>query len=232
MRAETKPIFHNWKEIFPAPWPTIWVWTILAIFILGLATPYSFTLTFIKISGIFLCFVYVLRNFPKDYLLQSALLVTFVADIILAINNTSEAGVLVFLMAQILHTIRLEGKNFLTQIISFSALALVAIIVNLIWPLLPMLYLICGFYIVAIFTNACISWRWWRQHPHSPRAFCAWLGFTLFLCCDVCTGVSYLSLNQLFPAFCYAPANFLAWFFYYPSQVLISNSSKTHTPAS
>lgn len=214
---------------FPAPWPAIWAWIFVTIVVLGIATPSVFTLTFIKIGGIFLCFVYAIKRFPKDHLLQAALLITFVADIILAINNTAEIGILFFLVAQILHNMRLEGKNYLTQIISFVALAMVALIVNLIWQIIPMLYLICGFYIVAICTNIYVSWRWWRQDRQNLHAFCAWLGFLLFLCCDACTGISYLSLNRLFPALLYAPANFFAWFFYYPSQILVSNSSKCVT---
>lgn len=216
------------RPTFPAPWPTIWAWIFLCIVVLGLATPTSFTLTVIKIGGIFLCFVYALRLFPQDRLLQLALLLTFCADIILANNNTAEVGILIFLVAQILHTIRLEGQNLLTQIVSFIVLAVAAMIVNLIWSLVPMIYLIVGFYIVAIITNVYISWRWWRQNPRfqNLHALCALLGFSLFLCCDACTGISYLSLNHMFPAFLYAPANFFAWFFYYPSQILVSNSSK------
>lgn len=226
MKTASKSILSNWRKTFPAPWPAVWIWTILAIFVLGIITPYSSTLTFIKISGIFLCFVYVLHLFPKDRLLQFALLITFISDIILAINNTAELGVLAFLIAQILHTMRLEGKSYLTQIISFTALAMVAMIINLIWSIIPMLYLICGFYIVAIITNVYISWRWWRQNPKNFPALCALLGFSLFLCCDTCTGISYLALKNMFPTFLYAPANFFAWFFYYPSQILVSNSSK------
>lgn len=229
MKVTPQAARPNWANTFPAPWPAIWAWIFLAIVVLGLATPHNFTLTFIKIGGIFLCFVYALRIFPKDHLLQLALLVTFCADIILAVNNTAEAGVLVFLVAQILHTMRLEGKNYITQIISFAGLAVVTMIINLVWQVIPMMYLICGFYIVAIVTNIYVSWRWWRQNPQNLQAFCGFLGFLLFLCCDACTGISYLSLNQMFPAFLYAPANFFAWFFYYPSQILVSNSSKYAT---
>lgn len=216
------------RPAFSAPWPTIWAWVFLCIVVLGIATPASFTLTVIKISGIFLCFVYALRIFPQDRLLQLALLLTVCADIILAVKNTAEFGILIFLIAQILHTIRLEGKNLLTQIVSFVILASIAIIINLIWSLVPMIYLIVGFYIVAIVTNVYISWRWWRQHPkfQNLRALCALLGFSLFLCCDACTGISYLALNHMLPTVLYAPANFFAWFFYYPSQILVSNSSK------
>lgn len=225
----TKLDFRRFLATIPAPWPAVWAWIFLAIVVLGLATPSNFTLTVIKVGGIFLCFVYAWRCFPRDRLLQLALLATFAADIILAINNTAEAGVLVFLVTQILHNIRLEGKNYLTQIISFAGLACVAMVTNLIWDFVPMMYLICGFYIVAICTNVYVSWRWWRQDRQNPHAACALLGFVLFLCCDACTGVSYLSLNHMFPAFFYAPANFFAWFFYYPSQILVSNSSKCVT---
>lgn len=214
------------KHAFPAPWPAIWAWIFLSIVILGIATPDSFTLTFIKIGGIFLCFIYILRVFPKDRLLQLTLLLTFCTDIILAINNTAEAGILVFLIVQIIHTIRLENKNYLTQVISFTGFAAISIIINLIWQITPMIYLIVGFYIVAIITNVYISWRWWRQNPKNFPALCALLGFSLFLCCDACTGISYLALKNMFPTFLYAPANFFAWFFYYPSQILVSNSSK------
>lgn len=226
MQHETNTPAQNWREVFPAPWPAIWAWIFLAIIVLGVATPGSPTLTTIKLGGILLCFVYAFRTFPCDRLLQAALLVTFVADIILAIDNTAEAGVIIFLLAQVIHAIRLEGKNYITQIVSFTTLALVAIVLNYALQIVPAMYLICGFYIVAICTNIYVSWRWWRQDQKNPRAFCAILGFFLFLCCDACTGASYLSLNNMFPAFVYAPANFFAWFFYYPSQILVSNSAK------
>lgn len=218
------------RPTFPAPWPAIWAWIFLSIVVLGIATPTSFTLTCIKIGGIFLCFIYTLRVFPKDHLLQLAILLTCCADIILAANNTAEIGILIFLIVQIIHTIRLEGRNYLAQIISFAGLAAVSMVINLVWQIVPMIYLIVGFYIVAIVTNVYISWRWWRQSQGKKRknfhALYALLGFSLFLCCDACTGISYLSLNRMFPAFLYAPANFFAWFFYYPSQILVSNSSK------
>lgn len=226
MHRDTKTPVQNWREAFPAPWPAIWTWVFLAIVVLGLATPSDPTLTFIKLGGILLCLLYACKTFPCDRLLQLALFVTFIADIILAVNNTAEVGVILFLVAQIIHAIRLEGKNYITQIISFTALAFVAIILNYILHIVPAMYLICGFYIVAICTNIYVSWRWWRQDSKNLPAFCAVLGFFLFLCCDACTGASYLSLNNMFPAFVYAPANFFAWFFYYPSQILVSNSAK------
>ena len=79
------------RELFAAPWPTIWVWIFLAIIILGIAIPNNPVLTIIKLGGIILCFVYSLTTFPRDKYLHFALLLTCIADLILAFNNTSEA---------------------------------------------------------------------------------------------------------------------------------------------
>lgn len=51
------------------------------------------------------------------------------------------------------------------------------------------------------------------------------LGFILFFCCDFNVALSYLAVTGVLPIKVAVFANFFAWFFYYPSQVLISNSS-------
>jgi hypothetical protein len=43
--------------------------------------------------------------------------------------------------------------------------------------------------------------------------------------CDINVAMSYLSVTGVIPFFIARFANFFAWLFYYPSQVLISNSS-------
>lgn len=213
-------------KVFPAPWPAIWVWIMLANIFLGLFSPTSRLLMIIRLSGIFLCLVYTRQIFKKDLLLQLALLVTFLADIILAVNNIAEGGIVCFLIAQIIHAIRLNGRQLKTPIIVFSTLAFIFILANLFLQIVPNMYIICTFYVTALVANLIISWRWHVAEPNNLRATFAMLGFLLFICCDICTGMSYLSLSAAFPAFLYAPANFFAWFFYYPSQILVSNSSK------
>lgn len=222
---------QRFYQLFPAPWPAIWIWIMLANIFLGIFDPWSQTLAIIRLSGIFLCLVYTRQIFRKDFLLQAALAVTFLADVILTINNTAELGVICFLIAQILHAIRLNGKELKTSIIIFSTLAFISIVASLFLPVVPTMYVVCTLYVTALVTNIIISWRWHVGQPRNLRANFALLGFLLFLCCDICTGLSYLALNAAFPAFLYAPANFFAWFFYYPSQILISNSS-TLKPAS
>lgn len=212
-------------------WLASWIIIYLLICIFGIISPDHILLTLLKVGGIFLCLLYVIYRFPKDHLLQLAFLVTFIADIILAIKNTSEFGVLTFFAAQIVHTIRLKepSKKSRLPILLFICCTLITTFLIIFLQPAHTIQTICFFYLIAIITNIHISWRWYRSSPQSLPAFCSLLGFCLFLCCDLCTGVSYLSLNHVFPNFLYRPANFFAWFFYYPSQILVSNSSKYAT---
>lgn len=226
MKPQNRTI-HNPRHYLPMPWLTVWIWVMLANIILGIFTPKSFTLMAIRLSGIFLCLVYTRQIFRKDILLQLALFITFCADIVLALNNTAEVGVIIFFIAQILHSLRLSDRKFHHQIFVFTFIAFIATLISFFLPL-PIMYTLCFFYVAALITNILISWRWFVASPQDPRSAFSLTGFLLFLCCDICIGASYLAFNSALPFFLYAPANFFAWFFYYPSQVLISNSSKTN----
>lgn len=241
---------------FASPWPTIWIWFFLAITSLGILAPGSLTLTIIKLSSILACLVYSLKVFPRDHLLNLALLLTFLADILLAIGTSRsepliilgildimELGVLVFFSAQICHLFRLtkttskSSQKKLTNsligklksrplILGFLIIMISATVFNLIFVLVPPMVEICVFYAIAISANIFVSLIWVKNQPGNLTAKFALIGFILFLSCDICTGISYLATNSTFPAFLVGPANFFAWFFYYPSQIFISNSSK------
>lgn len=215
------------REQFPAPWPAIWAWIYLTNIILGLVDPGSTTLMIIRVGGIFLCLAYAIKRFPKDHLLHLALLATSIADVFLAANNTAETGIFIFLIAQVLHLVRLDGgKRARTPLIIFCIIGVLALVGNLYFQNVQIIYVICGFYLATILMNIYFSYQWYIHNSENPRAFMALAGFILFLCCDTCTAISYLSLNHMFAAFFYAPANYFAWLFYYPSQILVSNSSK------
>ena len=62
--------------------------------------------TFVKVSTILTCLIYTSFFAPKDYLLKAALLFTFTADVILALDNISPFGVILFCFAQYFHTSR------------------------------------------------------------------------------------------------------------------------------
>lgn len=214
----------NHLQIDPA-WLIIWAMLYLAILVLGVLAPESDLITLIKLSGICLCLLYVVLTFPRDYLLILAMLTTSVSDVILALNNTSTAGVITFFAVQAIHLLRLNRSKI--RIISIYLLITVALLLlNYLCHLLPMLYAVCAFYIVTLILNIYSAWTWFHTEPKNLHAASALLGFTLFLCCDLCVAISYLALVEALPAFCYGVANFFAWFFYFPSQILVSNSSK------
>jgi len=219
----------NWHEIFPAPWPAIWTWIFMAIIVLGIFMPGSTLITVIKLSGILLCLIYSCQMFPQDRFLQLALLCTFIADTILAINNIAEGGLIFFLAAQLVHLYRLEPKKRRPIAIIFAIISVIAIASDLLLHFAPLIYVICAFYLQALIMNIIVSWRWYRHHHDEPRSLFSLVGFILFLLCDICVGMSYLSLTDTFVTALYMPANFFAWFFYYPSQILVSNSSRYAT---
>lgn len=210
----------------PLAWIIIWILVYVAIIIVGLTAPASPILTLIKVGGILLCSIYALFIFPKDRPLQLAVIVTFIADCILAKNNVSPTGLTVFFCAQIIHLFRLVQPHKQMRVFWFALVGMVIIGLNFWLHLFPPVYVICSFYAFTLICNIIASWRWRHLQPKNLEANCAFAGFILFSCCDFCTGLSYLSLVSFLPATFYAPANFFAWFFYYPSQVLISNSSK------
>lgn len=210
----------------PLVWIIIWVLIYAVIITVGLTTPNSPILTLIKVGGILLCSIYALVIFPRDRLLQLAVIVTFIADCILAKNNVSPTGLTVFFCAQLIHLFRLVKPEKQIRVFWLALIGMIIIGLNFWLLVFPPVYVICTFYALTLISNIITSWRWRRSSPHNFYANCAFTGFILFACCDLCTGLSYLSLISVLPAGFYAPANFFAWFFYYPSQVLISNGSK------
>jgi len=218
---------HQQTQLKISPfWIILWIALSLINIIFGLIAPDHDFLTLFRVGGIALCLLYVAKTFPRDYLLLAAMFTTCISDIILAFNNTSEFGLITFLATQIIHLFRLTGDRSRRPITAFACFSGALILLNLCFSLIPLLFLIVGLYAITLTMNVLASYRWHRQDPHNLLATFAAAGFTLFACCDLCTAVSYLSLVSVLPAFFYVPANFFAWFFYYPSQVLISNSSK------
>lgn len=218
-------------------WPLIWLAIFVTNFILGLLAPESDILTLIRLGGILLCLLYATITFPRHYLLLLALLTTCLSDLILAFNNTSLVGLLFFLTTQLIHLFRLAGPSRRRAVATLLTFAILFLLANTAFPLFQPIILIAILYASTLALNIYASARWLlaTKRPSSalpvnpadrPAARRSLIGFILFACCDTCTALSYLSLITIFPTFLYAPANFLAWFFYYPSQVLISTSGR------
>ena len=187
--------------------------------------------TILKYIGIILSFIYAHKKFPKDYILQIALGFTLLADTILTFDQVSVFGVLAFCFAQYFHIARfakIKPGAFLTWTV-FIFLLLVFGWYNKI----PDMYILAFIYAISLAANIILTRRWWRRVKNNKESTdreivastCAMYGFILFACCDTNVALSYLSVTGVLPLFLARYANFFAWLFYYPSQVLISNSS-------
>jgi len=187
--------------------------------------------TILKYIGIVLSYVYARKKFPKDYILHIALAFTLLADTILTFDSVSVFGVLAFCFAQYFHIARfakIKPKAFATWTIFILTLLTFG------WyNKIPDMYVLAFVYAISLIANIVLTHRWWKQTKDNKNSTdrelvastCAMYGFILFLLCDTNVAVSYLSVTGTLPLFVARYANFFAWLFYYPSQVLISNSS-------
>ncbi len=223
-------LFHYLTRV-DRRWLITWA-TIYTSFMLIDAFNYNSPIaTIIKYSGIFLCFLYSMLKYHKDHLLHLALFFTLLADAVLIFDNTSPLGVLLFCFAQFFHIARLSTVSFDLRALIFY-LIIVACILGIGFTMdLPIMYPLAGTYGATLITNVYIAFHW-HKNAKTIASTCAVFGFTLFLCCDTCVAISYLATTHVLPFFLVNLANYFAWTFYYPSQVLISNSSKENLPKS
>lgn len=187
--------------------------------------------TVLKYIGIVLSFVYARKKFPKDYILQIALAFTLLADTVLTFDHVNVFGVLAFCFAQYFHIARfakVKPKTFIAWTLGIMWLLILGAYYKI-----EDMYVLAFIYGLSLIMNIALTHRWWKNTMNNKKATnreivastCAFFGFILFLCCDTNVALSYLSVTGTLPAFIARYANFFAWLFYYPSQVLISNSS-------
>lgn len=209
----------------PHVWPILWFSIYIAFLILDIFLPTSFFLiTALKYLGIFLCFVYAWRRFPQDHLLTLALAFTLLADTVFVVNNTSIIGIFVFCIAQFFHFARLRRTSTAALLVYF-VIVLAVFFFGVTQKITP-IFIIAAIYAGTLGLNLLSSAGWYLRE-RSVAAFCALIGFILFALCDCCVATSYFATTAVFPAYLYDYANFFAWAFYLPSQIFISNSSKT-----
>ena len=205
-------------------WLVTWACIYFGFLALGILIPGFFGITVLKYTGIVLNLVYAIQKFPRDHLLQTALFFTLLADTILVIDNTSIIGVFVFYLAQFFHMTRLSKIRPINLLLYLSLIAILYLFS--LYQHIPPIFAVCFIYAGSLIANIIFSFRWRKKSP-GIQSNCGLAGFLLFGACDTCVGLSYLSYIRVLPYFIYAPANYFAWFFYYPSQLFIANSSKT-----
>ncbi|MBQ3440771.1 hypothetical protein IJG27_00450 [Candidatus Saccharibacteria bacterium] len=207
-------------------WRMIWIFIFAGFVAMDAFFPGFFGITFLKLLGIGLCIVYVVQKYYEDRLLQLAFCATFVADLLLAVNNTSLFGVFTFAIAQFIHFARLKKLKKTSFII-------IGVLITIFFVCIAAfgkysIVLMGSVYAFFLITNLLLAREWYktaRDEKKNP-AFCAWTGFILFTCCDLCVAGSFFSGLHALPFIFKRAFDFFAWVFYYPSQVLISNSSR------
>lgn len=205
-------------------WKGIWLFIFCGFISLDAFFPNFFGVTMLKLLGVAFCFIYVIQKYSNDKLLVVAFLLTFIADLVLAVNNTSRIGVLIFVLAQFAHFARIKPLN--KNEAPFAIGALIAYIILAFAAGPYSIYLLGTIYAFFLVSNLILSYSWYKKSPKNGSAISAFYGFSLFMCCDLCVAGSFFSTIRVFPLFIKRLFDFFAWAFYYPSQVLISNSSK------
>ena len=146
-----------------------------------------------------------------------ALLGTAVADYFLLVANSHFLlGISFFIIVQLLYLLFLKKTTGKSLWIVRLATLLAVLFLLLVSRQLTLLNLLCGIYISLLFGNFTVS----LLHCRTKEFKLLSLGFLLFLFCDLCVG-----LYNILP---FSNALFWIgigmWFFYLPSQVLISSS--------
>ena len=174
----------------------------------------------IKYAGILLCLGFSLLCATRggDRLVPIALALTAGADWFLLVRNDHyAAGVALFLCVQTAYYLRLRRMGADSGWPLRSALALGAGLGLYALELASPVNLLAGLYFSQLLSNTILAWTG-RGRPR--RLFAA--GLTLFVGCDLCVGL-FNALPAAAPL--YPVVSVGMWFFYLPSQVLISLSA-------
>ncbi len=222
-------MFKNWWEdlkripYLDTQWAAVWVMIYISFLLMDIVLPGWPPTNLIKYVGIFLCVVYAYTKHHNDIMLTMALLLTFLADTILVWTNWLITGVCIFSLAQFMHFLRLSRAK-VKYIFARATIVILAFSVTIICGLKP-IYAIGSIYAITLISNLCLSTVRYHERRNDFRARCAFYGFVAFLCCDCCVALRFFALDDILPLNILPIVNFLVWFFYYPSQVLIANSS-------
>lgn len=221
-----KTWFEDFKRLGTVDmhWLVIWIMIYVGFLTLDVFFPTLWIPSaLLKYLGIFLCIVYAHQKYDSDYMLELALLFTFLADTILVWTPHALPGVYVFSFAQFMHFMRLTK-------LPRRALSIYAAVISLFFAItitigLHPLYAIATVYGLLLICNVVTATNNYRENHKDFRARCAFYGFIAFICCDFCVAARFLMLNGTIAANALPIVALLVWVFYYPSQVLIANSS-------
>lgn len=222
-----KTWWDDFKRIsyIDARWLTVWFCIYLGFLTIDIFFPTFFGSSLLKYVGIFLCIVYANAKYHDDTKLILALFFTFLADTLLVWTPWETAGVFVFCFAQIMHFLRLTKLD--RKYLLFYAAGALGLIGYTFINGENILYALATLYAIFLLCNLIMSFKRYRANKKDFHARCGWYGFVAFIGCDTCVGIRHLMLDGVISSHILPLVAFLVWVFYYPSQVLLANSSAT-----
>lgn len=230
------------NKILKRVFVTIFILVAFTLYVLFIFFTEDVPVIKLEYTGIILCLCFsfiIYDNFIDTWTVRIALFFTAIADMFLLLMVGYEiVGVIVFSVVQLIYGFRLklmESSDFRSY--KTINLRLLFIIMFQIFGLsiaknYDLLALITLFYISNLVTNVILAFN----HFKINKVFA--FGLFLFLCCDIFVGLnniqSYIDISKdsIWDKLLNLPID-LMWFFYYPSQVLITisiltNKSKSH----
>lgn len=203
------------------------------------STEFFSSLSLAKLISIMLCFsLSVLTgkdylNKGDKYLLQSGLFITMIADFMILFTDYLALGVGIFSIVHILYIMRYERNKSRLLLVRMVFLLLIILGIYLVTNFLIMeinlLFAAALFYAVALIISVIKAIKSYRHKlfPYPNRSFIA-LGMVLFLLCDINVGIFNIIIltnnSNDIASLLYNISGLLMWFFYLPSQVLLSLS--------
>ena len=167
-----------------------------------------------------LCLIFY-RSLELIFLL-GAMIFTVVADVLLVlIGDHYEAAVALFLVVQFLHAARLyaaRGRVFRSSLVIRAGLSLAGVVALVIIGEASLLTILAVLYFAELLMNAADSLR---LGGSERRLILAFIGFLLFVCCDVTVGIKGMADAWRVSSGLYDALDRLTWIFYIPSQTLI-----------
>jgi hypothetical protein len=200
---------------------------------------------YIKYLCILLCFLLSILSTKKPLigteivnhrdivLLRLGMFITVIADLCLVIFNFYILGVVFFSLVQITYCVRYTTKRLnviLTNFfIVFIGIAFLYWIASLFVEEINMLLPISLFYFICLLTSVSKAIKSSKNNLYtSPTKYMIILGMILFLLCDICVGLSNITVNAPLSGYFMIRFReiicFLIWFFYIPSQLLLALS--------
>lgn len=204
-------------------WLIVWIFIYIGFLTLDIFFPNYWGSALLKYTGIFLCVVYAYKKYRNDTKLILALFLTLLADTVLVWTDMTVLGVFIFCFAQFMHFLRLTrlSKKHL------GAFTLVISLLTIVSAFHGdrIIYSLATLYGGLLISNLAMSASRFHEDRQNICARCAFYGFIAFICCDFCVGLRYVMLDGAVPADILPVVAVLVWAFYYPSQVLLANSS-------